>query len=84
MWTENDKQLSISVSFTDFSSAWAFMTEVALVAEKAGHHPDWHNVYNRVTIRLSTHEAGNTVTQKDRDLASAIDHILSRYTHLLL
>ncbi|HMX86651.1 MAG TPA: 4a-hydroxytetrahydrobiopterin dehydratase, partial [Saprospiraceae bacterium] len=70
MWTENDKQLSISVSFTDFSSAWAFMTEVALVAEKAGHHPDWHNVYNRVTIRLSTHEAGNTVTQKDRDLAS--------------
>ncbi len=84
MWTENDKQLSISVSFTDFSSAWAFMTEVALVAEKAGHHPDWHNVYNRVTIRLSTHEAGNTVTQKDRDLASAIDHILSRYTHSLL
>ena len=81
MWTENDKQLSISVSFTDFSSAWAFMTEVALVAEKAGHHPDWHNVYNRVTICLSTHEAGNTVTQKDRDLASAIDHILSRYTH---
>ncbi|GAB1397126.1 hypothetical protein MASR1M65_19050 [Saprospiraceae bacterium] len=60
------------------------LTEVALVAEKAGHHPDWHNVYNRVTIRLSTHEAGNTVTQKDRDLASAIDHILSRYTHQLL
>ncbi|MBL7906095.1 MAG: 4a-hydroxytetrahydrobiopterin dehydratase [Bacteroidales bacterium] len=59
--------------FGDFISAFAFMTKVALLAEKAGHHPDWSNVYNKVVIRLTTHDAGNTITEKDRKLAAAID-----------
>lgn len=54
------------------------MTRVALVAEKMNHHPEWTNVYNRVVIHLSTHDAGNVVTDKDRKLASAIDGIYGR------
>lgn len=61
--------------FENFVDAFAFMTRVALVAEKMNHHPDWRNVYNRVEIRLSTHEAGNVVTQKDYELANAIDNL---------
>ena len=59
--------------FKDFSQAFAFMTRVALAAEKMDHHPDWSNVYNTVEIRLSTHSAGDIVTDKDRKLAKAID-----------
>jgi 4a-hydroxytetrahydrobiopterin dehydratase len=51
------------------------MTQVAMLAEKMDHHPYWTNVYNKVTIELSTHDAGDVVTQKDRDLAAAIDMI---------
>lgn len=58
--------------FRDFSAAFAFMTRVALLAEKAGHHPDWSNVYNTVSIRLSTHDAGG-LSGKDIDLARQID-----------
>ncbi|SFZ86833.1 4a-hydroxytetrahydrobiopterin dehydratase [Devosia enhydra] len=58
--------------FEDFGAAFAFMTRVALIAEKSGHHPDWSNVYNRVSIRLSTHDAGG-VTDKDIGLATRID-----------
>ncbi len=58
--------------FKDFSAAFGFMARVALAAEKAGHHPDWSNTYNRVTIALSTHDAGG-ITVKDIDLATAID-----------
>lgn len=79
MWQEINKQLVLSVKFADFTTAWAFMTEAAIAAEKLGHHPDWQNVYNRVVIRLSTHEAGNTLTSKDFTLAEAIDNILSKY-----
>jgi 4a-hydroxytetrahydrobiopterin dehydratase len=61
--------------FTSFSEAFAFMTRVALAAEKAGHHPDWSNSYNSVTISLSTHDAGG-VSDKDIALARAIDKIL--------
>ena len=60
--------------FKDFSEAFAFMTRVALAAEKAGHHPDWSNSYNRVTIRLTTHDAGG-LSQKDIALAQAIDKL---------
>lgn len=60
--------------FKDFSEAFAFMTRVALAAEKAGHHPDWSNGYNRVEIALSTHDAGG-LTQRDIALAAAIDTI---------
>ena len=76
MWTQTDNQLTRDFTFADFSEAFAFMTRVALVAEKMDHHPWWSNVYNQVTIRLSTHDVGNTVTDKDRTLATAIDRLL--------
>jgi 4a-hydroxytetrahydrobiopterin dehydratase len=78
MWQELDNQLTRDFVFADFSEAFAFMTRVALVAEKMDHHPWWSNVYNQVTIRLSTHDAGNTVTEKDRALAAAIDQLVSQ------
>lgn len=62
--------------FKDFSEAFAFMSRVALAAEKAGHHPDWSNSYNSVTIALSTHDVGG-LTDKDIALAKAIDTILA-------
>lgn len=62
--------------FKDFSEAFAFMSRVALAAEKAGHHPDWSNSYNSVSIRLSTHDAGG-LSSRDIALARAIDKILS-------
>ncbi len=73
MWTETDNQLVREFKFADFSEAFAFMTRVALLAEKADHHPWWSNVYNQVTIKLTTHDSGNTITDKDRALAKAID-----------
>lgn len=63
--------------FSDFAETWGFMNKVALAAEKMDHHPEWKNVYNRVEIWLSTHEAGDTVTEKDRELAAKIDALLS-------
>ncbi len=77
MWTEQDNKLERTFKFKDFSEAFAFMSRVALLAEKMDHHPEWSNVYNRVTIVLRTHSAGNTVTSKDRDLAAAIDRLLA-------
>ncbi|WP_461146535.1 4a-hydroxytetrahydrobiopterin dehydratase [Spirosoma pulveris] len=76
MWQEQDNQLSRNFQFTDFSEAFAFMTRVALIAEKMDHHPWWSNVYNQVTIKLSTHDAGNVVTEKDRTMAGAIDALV--------
>jgi 4a-hydroxytetrahydrobiopterin dehydratase len=76
MWTNENNQLVRTFVFADFIQAFAFMTRVAFVAEKMNHHPEWTNVYNRVTIRLSTHYAGNVVTDRDHQLAAAIDKIL--------
>lgn len=73
MWTESDNTLYRQFVFRDFSEAFAFMTRVALVAEKMDHHPVWKNVYNTVEIWLCTHDAGNTITDKDRKLAALID-----------
>lgn len=72
MWREEESSLVLNLRFEDFKGAFAFMTEVATLAEQQQHHPDWHNVYNRVELRLTTHDAGNKVTQKDRLLADAI------------
>ncbi|HNR49473.1 MAG TPA: 4a-hydroxytetrahydrobiopterin dehydratase [Bacteroidia bacterium] len=77
MWTEKDNRLQKTFKFKDFTQTFAFMTEVAFLAEKMNHHPDWRNVYNTVEISLSTHDAGNKVTEKDRQLAEAIDRLLS-------
>lgn len=60
--------------FADFSEAFGFISRVALLAEAANHHPEWSNVYNKVTIVLTTHDAGG-ITQKDIDLATAIDKL---------
>lgn len=77
MWQESDNKLHKTFSFADFSEAFAFMTRVALEAEKMNHHPWWSNVWNRVDIYLQTHDAGNTVTEKDRELARRIDRLAS-------
>jgi 4a-hydroxytetrahydrobiopterin dehydratase len=61
-----------SLRFADFNAAFAFMTRVALAAEQRNHHPEWFNVYNRVDIRLSTHDAGG-LTERDFELAAFID-----------
>jgi 4a-hydroxytetrahydrobiopterin dehydratase len=72
-WTEHDGRLTREFRFADFSEAFAFMTRVALLAETRGHHPDWSNTWNRVTISLTTHDAGSVVTDADRAMAAAID-----------
>lgn len=76
MWTETNNTLYKKFEFTDFSEAFAFMTRVAMEAEKMNHHPLWTNVWNRVEIWLSTHDAGNIVTEKDKKLAGKIDKLL--------
>ncbi len=78
MWIEKDNRLVGIFEFNDFGEAFAFMTRVALVSEKLNHHPEWTNVYNKVEIRLCTHDAGNVVTAKDRTLASMIESIYQR------
>jgi 4a-hydroxytetrahydrobiopterin dehydratase len=76
MWKEENNCLKKSFQFKDFVEAFSFMTQVALIAEKMDHHPFWTNVYNKVTIELSTHDAGDKVTAKDHQLAKAIDALL--------
>ena len=73
MWKETDNKLYRKFEFKDFSEAFAFMTRVALAAEKMDHHPSWKNEYNVVECWLSTHDAGDIVTDKDRQLAKKID-----------
>ena len=79
MWTEKDNTLQATFQFKDFTEAFAFMTEVAFLAEKQNHHPDWSNVWNKVSFRLNTHDAGGVVTEKDRKLAQAIDDVAAKY-----
>jgi 4a-hydroxytetrahydrobiopterin dehydratase len=76
MWNEIDNKLYKGFEFKDFSAAFSFMTRVALLAEKNNHHPTWTNTYNKVEIWLSTHDAGDTVTDKDRLLADEIDAVV--------
>lgn len=75
MWQEKDNKLYRIFKFNNFPEAFAFMTRVALEAEKMNHHPEWKNVWNTVEIWLSTHDAGDVVTDKDRKLAAKIDAI---------
>lgn len=75
MWKEENNSLYKKFMFKDFKDAFAFMTKVAAAAESANHHPLWTNVYNKVEIWLSTHDAGDIVTNKDRSLAKVIDDI---------
>ena len=75
MWKEEDHTLYKQFDFQNFSEAFSFMTRVALLAEQMNHHPKWTNTYNKVEIWLSTHDAGDIVTEKDRKLANKIDQI---------
>ncbi|GGK88547.1 4a-hydroxytetrahydrobiopterin dehydratase [Rufibacter glacialis] len=79
MWTEKDNHLIQHFTFKDFKQAFAFMTEVAIVAEEINHHPWWSNSYNKVEIRLTTHSAGHTVTNRDYVLAQRISALAQRY-----
>jgi 4a-hydroxytetrahydrobiopterin dehydratase len=72
-WLTKDNKLVKEFLFKDFTEAFAFITKVAIVAEKQNHHPEIYNVYNKVIISLQTHDAGNVVTEKDHKLAKAID-----------
>lgn len=76
MWTESDNKLYRKFEFANFSEAFAFMTRVAIEAEKMNHHPLWTNVWNKVEIWLNTHDAGDVVTEKDKKLAERIDKLL--------
>lgn len=72
-WEEKNNSLYRKFEFKDFSEAFAFMTRVAMIAEKMNHHPKWTNTWNTVEFWLSTHDAGDTVTDKDKKLAEKID-----------
>jgi len=73
-WCFGNGRLRREFRFTDFNAAFGFLTRVALVAERMDHHPEWSNVYNRVTIELATHDVGG-LTELDFELASAISRI---------
>ena len=77
-WCMKDNFLHRELLFKDFMEAFSFMTSVALIAEKAAHHPNWKNVYNKVIIDLNTHDADG-ISTKDFDLAKAIDRLLNHY-----
>jgi len=76
MWKETDNKLIRDFEFKSFVEAFGFITQVAIIAEKQNHHPYWSNVYNKVSIELNTHDAGDVVTEKDYHLAKAIDKVL--------
>lgn len=79
MWEEKNNSLYRKFVFKNFSEAFAFMTRVAIEAEKMDHHPLWTNVWNTVEIWLNTHSAGSIVTEKDRELAKKIDLLISAH-----
>ncbi len=76
-WKEVENRLTKTFKFKDFSEAFGFMTRVALVAEAMNHHPTWTNTWNTVSFELSTHDAGDKVTDRDRKLADAIDKLIA-------
>jgi len=71
-WKINDHKLCKSFNFSDFAHAFGFMSTVAIYAEKQDHHPEWSNVYNKVNIELTTHDASG-ISRKDFDLAHTIE-----------
>lgn len=74
-WKEENNKLHKTFEFKDFTEAMAWMVKAAFAIEKLNHHPEWSNVYNKVSVSLTTHDAGNTITDKDRELAKALDAI---------
>jgi len=76
MWKETDNSLQKTFEFKNFSEAFGWMARVALAAEKMNHHPEWTNVYNKVDVKLYSHDAGDTVTERDHKLAAIIDKLV--------
>lgn len=76
MWHESDNTLYQKFDFEDFSEAFSFMVRVAMLAESQNHHPTWKNTYNTVEIWLTTHDKGSQVSEKDWQLAKAIDKLI--------
>ncbi len=76
LWVQTENSLHQQLAFKDFAEAWAYMNAVASEAENQNHHPNWSNVWNQVTIDLTSHDKGNTVTARDRLLAAAADEAL--------
>lgn len=79
MFTEKNNRLQATFTFEDFITAFAFMTEVAFWAEKQNHHPNWSNVYNTVSIELTTYDKGNVITDKDHQLAKKIAYLYQKH-----
>ncbi|MDX5348280.1 MAG: 4a-hydroxytetrahydrobiopterin dehydratase [Hymenobacteraceae bacterium] len=79
MWKEENNKLKNSYTFKNFKEAFSFMKEVADIADRMDHHPWWSNMYNEVSFELCTHDAGNTITSRDRRLAEAIDKAAEKY-----
>jgi 4a-hydroxytetrahydrobiopterin dehydratase len=75
-WENTGDHLHREFEFKDFVEAFGFMSRVAILAEKANHHPEWSNVWNKVSIELTSHDAGG-LTDRDRDLATAINKLVS-------
>ncbi|MEQ9261987.1 MAG: 4a-hydroxytetrahydrobiopterin dehydratase [Owenweeksia sp.] len=75
-WEEKNNKLVRHFEFNDFTEAFAFLTRVAFAAEKDQHHPEIENVYNKVTLSLTTHDDGSKITDKDRSLAKKIDSLV--------
>ena len=75
-YDKDKSRLTKTFEFNDFIEAWGFISRVAILAEKHNHHPKWQNVYKTVEIKLNTHDAGNIITEKDHNLASAIDRLI--------
>lgn len=78
-WKEENNKLKKDYQFKDFVQAMSWMTECSFHIEKQNHHPDWSNVYNKVHVELCTHDAGNTITEKDRKLAKTLDDCFAKY-----
>lgn len=77
-WKETENSLEADLEFKDFVEAFGFMAQVAIRAEKMNHHPTWTNTFNQVHIKLSTHDEGDKVTEKDRKLAEVIEKLYGR------
>lgn len=78
MWEEKNNKLIRTLEFEDFVEAFGFISQVAILAEKIEHHPEWRNVYNKVFIELITHDSGNKIIEKDRRLALQIDILFDK------
>ena len=78
-WAERDHKLQKLFVFASFPDAMSFMQRVSYICEKLDHHPEWKNVYNRVSVSLSTHDAGDIVTDKDRELSRKMDEIAKQF-----